>query len=112
MGYMFYFDKENEKLMVWEYEIKKPKGDTHNNKTYINLIYDNTLNGMTLTSVINTFTKWNHTDSYKDLPIFEMKCSQKLPMEQTMIPIMKRKLMAYIFQIVNLEKMNSFDSEK
>jgi len=41
-----------------------------------------------------------------------MKCSQKLPMEQTMIPIVKRKLMAYIFQIVNLEKMNSFDSEK
>ena len=112
MGYMFYFDKENQKLMVWEYEIKKPKGDTHNNKTYINLIYDNILDGMTLTSVIETYTKWNQTDSYKDLPIFEMKCSQKLPMEQTIIPIMKRKLMAYIFQIVNLEKIESFDSKK
>ena len=32
-------------------------------------------------------------------------------MEETMVPIMKRKIMAYVFQIVNFEKIsNNFDS--
>lgn len=111
-GYVFYYYKEEDRLMVWEYQIKKPKGDNQNNKAYINLVYDDKVNGLTLTSIINTFSTWNQTDSYRSLPIFEMKCSQILPMEQTMIPIMKRKLMAYIFQIVNFEKSKFFDSNK
>ena len=32
-------------------------------------------------------------------------------MEQTLVPIMKRKIMTYIFQIVNSEKLNNFDFE-
>jgi hypothetical protein len=64
-----------------------------------------------MTNVIDTFSTWNSTEFYKELPIFELKCSQKFPMEETIIPIMKRKLMAYVFQIVNFEKIsNNFDS--
>jgi hypothetical protein len=33
-------------------------------------------------------------------------------MEETLIPIMKRKIMAYVFQVVNYEKINNFDSEE
>jgi hypothetical protein len=34
-------------------------------------------------------------------------------MEETIVPIMKRKIMAYVFQIVNFEKINNnFDSEE
>ena len=47
----------------------------------------------------------------KELPIFEIRSTQDFPLEQTFIPIMKRKIMAYVFQIVNLEKINNFDSE-
>jgi len=31
-------------------------------------------------------------------------------MEQTMVPIMKRKVMSYVFQVVNLSKIKNFDS--
>jgi hypothetical protein len=97
---------------VWEYQIKKPKTDNQNNKTYINLIYNGPVDELTMTNIIDTFSTWNTTDFYHNLPIFEMKCSQKLPMEQTIIPIMKRKVMSYVFQVVNFEKINNnFDSE-
>ena len=111
-GYVFFHNKEEERLMVWEYLIKKPKGDKQTNKIYIDLIYDDKLNGITINTIINTFSTRNQTDYYKTLPIFEMKCSQILPMEQTMVPIMKRKIMAYISQIINLDKINTFDSKK
>jgi hypothetical protein len=111
-GYIFYYQKDTESLFVWEYQIKKPKTDNQNNKTYINLIYNGPVDELTMTNIIDTFSTWNTTDFYHNLPIFEMKCSQKLPMEQTIIPIMKRKVMAYVFQVVNLEKINNnFDSE-
>jgi hypothetical protein len=111
-GYIFYYQKDTESLFVWEYQIKKPKTDNQNNKTYINLIYNGPVDELTMTNIIDTFSTWNTTDFYHNLPIFEMKCSQKLPMEQTIVPIMKRKIMAYVFQVVNFEKMNNnFDSE-
>jgi hypothetical protein len=111
-GYIFYYQKDIESLFVWEYQIKKPRTDKQNNKTYINLIYNGPVDELTMTNIIDTFSTWNTTDFYRNLPIFEMKCSQKLPMEQTIVPIMKRKVMAYVFQVVNFEKINNnFDSE-
>ena len=110
-GYIFYYQKDTESLFVWEYQIKKPKTDNQNNKTYINLIYNGPVDKLTMTNIIDTFSTWNTTDFYHNLPIFEMKCSQKLPMEQTIIPIMKRKVMSYIFQIVSMNKINNFDSK-
>lgn len=112
LGYVFFYQKENETLFVWEYQIKKPKTDNQNNKTYVNMIYNGPVDELTMTNIIDMFSTWNTTDYYRNLPIFEMKCTQKLPMEQTMVPIMKRKIMSYVFQSVNLEKINdNFDSE-
>jgi hypothetical protein len=110
-GYIFFYRKQNEKLYVWEYEIRPDKKDKSTNRTYLNLIYDGLVDEFTLTEIIDTFSKWNQTDYYKELPIFEIKCSQNFPFEQTMVPIIKRKVMSYIFQVVNAEKINNFDSE-
>jgi hypothetical protein len=110
-GYIFFYRKQNEKLYVWEYEIKPDKKDKSTNRTYLNLIFDGLVDEFTLSEIIDTFSKWNQTDYYKELPIFEIKCSQNFPFEQTMVPIIKRKVMSYIFQVVNAEKINNFDSE-
>ena len=110
-GYIFYYKKEENKIYLWEYEIKKPKRDDINHKTYLNLIYEGVSDELSITNLIDTFSTWNQLDYYKDLPIFEVRSSQDFPMEQTLIPIMKRKVMAYIFQIVNVGKIKNFDSE-
>jgi hypothetical protein len=111
-GYIFFYRKQNEKLYVWEYEIKSDKKDRSTNRTYLNLIFDGNVDEFTLTQIIETFSKWNQTEYYKQLPIFEIKCSQNFPFEETMVPIIKRKVMSYIFQIVNIEKINNFDSKQ
>jgi hypothetical protein len=109
-GYIFNYSKEDEKLYVWEFEIKKLKKDQFNNKTHINLIYSGAPDSLTLANIIDTSSTWNTSDICHDLPVFEMKCTQKFPMDATLIPIMRRKVMAYIFQIINMEKIKNFDS--
>jgi hypothetical protein len=109
IGYVFYYNKIEDNLFVWEYEIKKSKGDKHSHKTYMTPIYEGSAEDLTVPEIIETFSTKNQTDYFKDLPIFEIQSSQNFPMEQTLVPIMKRKIMAYIFQIVNSERINNFD---
>jgi hypothetical protein len=109
-GYIFFYRKVEQKLYVWEYEIKVDKRDKSTNRTYLTLISEGPIDEVTLTEIIETKSKWNETEFYKDLPVFEIKCSQNFPFEETMVPIIKRKVMSYIFQVVNSEKINNFDS--
>ena len=104
LGYIFFYRKFDEKLYVWEYEIKSDKKDKSMNKSYLNLISQGGVDEKTLTEIIESKSKWNQTDFYKTLPVFEVKCSQNFPFEETTVPIIKRKVMSYIFQIVNFEK--------
>lgn len=109
-GYIFFYRKSEEKLYVWEYEIRPDKKDKSTNRTHLGLISVGDVDEMTLTEIIENKSKWNGTNFYKNLPIFEIKCSQNFPFEETMVPIIKRKVMSYIFQVVNFEKINNFDS--
>ena len=110
IGYIFFYRKSEEKLYVWEYEIKHDSKDKSINKTNLQLISEGGIDEKTLTEIIDTNSKWVKTDYYKKLPVFEIKCSQNFPFEQTMVPIIKRKVMSYIFQFANIEKMNNFDT--
>jgi hypothetical protein len=110
-GYIFFYRKSEEKLYVWEYEIKPDKKDKATNRTHLSLISEGGIDERTLTEIIDSNSKWNQTELYKTLPIFEIKCSQNFPFEETLVPIIKRKVMSYIFQVVNFEKINTFDSQ-
>jgi hypothetical protein len=110
-GYVFYYRKLDNKIYVWEYEIKKKRGVKDVNQTYLTKIYDNVPDSTTLVSIIENHSKFNKTDFYKNLPVFEMVCNQDFPMDQAIVPIMKRKIMSYIFQIVNMVKVKNFDSK-
>lgn len=112
MGYIYFFKKRPEKLFVWEFEIKQIEGDATNNKTYLKLIYEGNAQDVTLSEILSNFSNWNTQENYLSYPIFEMKTNQDFPMEETIIPMMKRKLMAYIFQVINMEIIKNFDSTK
>lgn len=109
MGYVFYYRKTENKVYVWEYQIKKRRKNT-TNRTILNKIYENTPEDTTLSSIIETNSSFNKYDYYKTLPIFEMQCNQDFPMEQTVIPIMKRKITSYVYQIFTLARAKNFDS--
>lgn len=109
-GYIFFYRKIENLIYVWEYEIKKSKKDKHNNKTYIKEIYKGPPSDLTLTYIIQTYSNWKDSDSILTHPIFEARCPQNFPLEQTLVPILKRKVTAYVYQIVNIEKISTFDS--
>lgn len=111
MGYCFYYKKKDNKVYVWEYQIKRDRKQPNTNKTTIKLIYENSPEDITLSSILETNSSFVKNKNYKTFPVFEMQCNQEFPMEQTVVPIMKRKIMAYIFQILNLTKIKNFDSE-
>jgi len=111
-GYVYFYDKSIEKLFVWEYEIKKARGDKNNHKTYLTLIYEGEFKKFSIPEIIDQNSNWKETDYYKQLPIFEAQSSQNFPMNETLVPIIKRKIMSYIFQIVNTQKINNFDFEE
>lgn len=109
-GFAYFFKKPSGIVYVWEYEIRKEKEDEVNNKTYLNKIFEGTKSGLSINSIVNTFSTWNEIEGFENLPIFEVKTNQDFPMEATFIPLMKRKIMTYVFQIVNMEIIKSFDS--
>jgi len=109
-GYIFFYRKFDEQVYVWEYEIKKTKNEILNHKTHIKEIYKGLPNEVTLLQIIENYSTWKNDENCKYFPIFEARCNQNFPMDQTLVPILKRKVTAYVYQIVNLEKINSFDS--
>lgn len=111
-GFAIYFDKKNEKIFVWEYSIRKISKTDHTLKTYFKLIYEGVDKEKTLTQLVAENTSWPEQDFFKSLPIFEVRSDQDFPMKETFIPMMRRKIMSYILQIVNLKKIQEFDSIK
>lgn len=103
-GYIYYHKKSSEKLYVWEYQIRNPKKEPTNTKLYLDLLYDGPSVDISLSSIIDKYSSLNHTHFYKDLPVFEMKCNDNFPMEQTTIPIMKRKVMSFVFRTLDTQK--------
>jgi len=111
-GFAVFFDKKNEKVFIWEYNIKKVSKKDINFKTYLNLIYEGSENEKTMTSIIGENTSWKEGEQFKFQPIFEVKSSQDFPMKETLVPMIRRKIMSYISQIVNLKKIQDVDSIK
>jgi len=109
LGFIYLRRKTDEKLLVWEYEIKKDIDDDISNKAYLNLIFSGDSDEKTFSDIIEEHSTWNKTDYFKEVPVFEVKSSQDFPFEETFIPLMKRQLMSYVFQVVNYKKMRNLE---
>jgi hypothetical protein len=109
-GFVVFHQKEENKIFVWEFQLKKPKKIDQNYKLYLNKIHEGPHEEETLNNIIDMKSKWKEIDFVKKLPVFEVKCEKPLPLEQTIIPMMKRKILSFIFQTVNTNKIKNFDN--
>lgn len=107
-GFCYYLDINENKLFIWEYQLKKERKKDSTHKTTIKLIYENLFDNSTISDLIGKNTTW--TTDFPKYSIFEVKSKISFPMEQTFVPILKRKVMALIFQTINAELLKSFDS--
>jgi hypothetical protein len=59
---------------------------------------------LTIPEIISTFSKTYEKNDEVDYPIFEVFCSDVFPLEQTLVPIFKRKVLSYINQSVKITR--------
>ena len=108
-GFVVYYEQSDNKVIVWEYQLKKPKGEEGNHKIILKKIHEGEHDKETLSDIIETSSTWKEVDFVKRLPVFEVRSEQKLPLEETIIPLMKRKILSFIYQSVTSSKVKSFD---
>jgi hypothetical protein len=108
VGYMTYNDKKTGKIYVWEYHISKivPELNEYNND--LTLIYSGNKKEHTFNKIIEGYSTLSDKEK-NDSPVFEMKSSEDYPMDETLIPLFKRKLMSYILQTVRLEHIKKYE---
>lgn len=88
-GYFFY-EKEGTKK-IWKYIIDKKDNLTIDNKVYTRELINFNNNDCVESIIYNS-------ENVKKLPIFELKATNEFPMESTLLPIFKRKVLNYIIQ--------------
>jgi len=82
----YFYTKSSQNIKIWEYNIRKYKGF---NKFNVVEKHDEGL--------------LSHIQSDKNkLPSFFLICEKDVPMEETLFPLMKRKVMSYVLQTKNL----------
>lgn len=108
-GFVFYWRKDIGVLYIWEYKIKKVKDYVPNSKLDLKLIFEGDLGPKLLTEIINDNSTFKRDLLNKDLPIFEVKSNAHFPMEQTLIPMIKRKVLSMYLQVVSFESTVKFD---
>jgi len=92
-GY-FYFTKNDEnKIFVWEYEIKSASKKSPEFKTNVKLIYSDNVSNLTLAKIISNFSMW---EDKRTLPVFQMNSKGDFPIEETLLPLFKRRLISFV----------------
>jgi len=102
-GYVSYVDNDTDNTYTWEYIINKYKINSVENNTEFNLIYSGSTSGHNLDDVILNNSKLIIKNK-RTAPVFIVNVHQKFPMDETLVPLIKRKLISYIFQSVRFDK--------
>ncbi len=94
-GFFYFIDKKNKKIIVWEYEKKPAAKNSPESKVIVNQIYNGEKNNLTVNKIISTFSQ---LEDKKKLSVVEMVCNGDFPIEETLLPLFKRKLISHIDQ--------------
>lgn len=100
----FYFVDHEKTHHVWEYTIKKETRTNPQQMTNIKLIYDQQLNDLTISKIINNFSSFGAIDK-KTAPIFHMTSSGVFPINETLLPMFKRRIAGFISQTKKFEQV-------
>lgn len=100
----FFFYQSSEKLYVWKYTTRTVNKKDSITKTSIKLIIEEDKKDLTISQIISKFYKEDKTDVKTKVPVFEVLCHDMFPLNETLVPIFKRKILSYINQQTNVTK--------
>jgi len=100
----FYFVDHKKNHYVWEYIIKKETKYNPQQMTKVKLIYQDQINELTLPKIINNFSTFESLDK-KTGPIFLMTSKDIFPINETLLPMFKRRIAGIISQTKKYEQI-------
>jgi hypothetical protein len=62
---------------------------------------------LTMPEILSKFSKTYEKNKESNFPIFEVLCHDIFPLEETLVPIFKRKILSYINQQGKVKKLLS-----
>ena len=102
-------------MYVYQFNIKRITDKTMENKCFIEKIYQG--GDYNLEKIIdenNVYGKLNKIsvgeykkENVKKKPIFEVLISQNFPLEGCLLPLIRRRVMGYLFQTIKLEELKN-----
>ncbi len=99
----FFYYKTKEELYVWRYNTRRGYRTDTNTKTFLKLVYQGSNNDLTINNIILNFLSTKEQVKTHKFPVFEVLCNEVFPLEETLVPIFKRKILSYIIQTVKKE---------
>jgi hypothetical protein len=94
----FFFFKKDGIIRVWKYTTRRVNKTKDQTRTSLKLIYENKISDLTIREIISKFSKTYEKNNEGKYPVFEMFCDNDYPLEETLVPFFKRKLMGYVTQ--------------
>jgi len=107
-GYFYFYNKTEKLLYVWEYRIKKNKNDKDSKNTS-NLIYTGKKEDLTLQEIITNFSKWLKPNETTKYSIFEVMGSEEYPLQETLLPLFKRRILNYCNQSLSITNVKKYE---
>jgi len=99
----FFFYKTKEETYIWRYNTRKIPKSNNETKTFLKLVHQGSLEDLTINDLILKFLSTKEEVKTHKFPVFEVTCNDVFPLEETLVPIFKRKIMAYIAQSIKKE---------
>jgi len=96
----FYYKNENH-IYVWKYTTTKVPKTKNQTRTKLLEIYNGPIDSLTIQNILSKFSKNYQKDEESKYTIFEVSCSHIFPIEETLLPIFKRKILTVIAQSTN-----------
>jgi hypothetical protein len=103
-GYLTYTHKKTNTIYVWEYAMTQFIPEINEYYTEVKLIYEGNKKDLNLNEILDTTSTYPE-NIRKVCPVFEVKTADDYPIDETLLPLFKRKLMSYIMQSVRLEQL-------
>lgn len=94
----FFYYKTGENILVFKYTTRRVKNTKNQTRTSLKEIYNGPQNDLTIQEIISKFSLTYEKGKEKEFPIIEVSCSQIFPLQETLIPIFKRKVLSLIAQ--------------
>jgi hypothetical protein len=100
----FFYYKTETSLYIWRYNTKRVYKSNNQTKTTLDAIYYGEKLDLTMPEILSKFSKTYEKNKESDYPVFEVQCSDIFPLEETLVPIFKRKILSHINQNVKITR--------